>query len=92
MHAIKVAHILSCIMKTWGITWHWCSDITSLGIGVNGALHAAAGPCLLEQCLSLGGCEVGQAKMTAGHGLPAPYVLHTVGPEGKDSDRADKLR
>ena len=60
--------------------------------GVNGALHAAAGPCLLEQCLSLGGCDVGQAKMTLGHGLPAHYVLHTVGPEEKDSDRAEKLR
>lgn len=59
---------------------------------MNGALHAAAGPCLLEQCLSLGGCEVGEAKMTSGHGLPARYVLHTVGPEGTDSGRTEKLR
>ena len=65
---------------------------TSPGIGVNGALHAAAGACLLEQCLSLGGCEVGQAKITGGHELPARYVIHTVGPEARDSDRADKLR
>ena len=60
--------------------------------GVNGALHSAAGRCLLEECLALGGCDVGQAKMTSGYDLPARHVIHTVGPHGNDKDRAALLR
>ena len=60
--------------------------------GVNGAIHSAAGDCLLEQCLTLGGCEVGEAKLTSGYNLPASHVIHTVGPEGKDKNRSILLR